>query len=490
MRRLLPDGIAGRTLLALLLGLTFAQFASIAIYYSDRANALASLGGSQIVERVAAVSRLVERTPATERERIVKALNGPTLRVAWSRESPLPDEKANDWRIRLVKRALIEQLGAPAADRLRVAHASMADAPSPPRGAPMMGHPQGERSQEDAWREDMSVHMRYMMGGMAGAVPIGRSLRVSFQLGDGSWLNFTAPTEVEAPFWSLRFVLSLTVMALTVIALSAWVVRRLTAPLAVFARAAERLGRDVNAPPLSETGPREVRQATRAFNEMQRRLRKFIDDRTRMIAAISHDLRTPITRMRLRAEFVEDPEQQAKMLNDLQEMETMISSVLAFARDEAAVESRKTVDLVALLEGVCADAAEAGRPVHFEAKGESEGEGENAITLSCQPMALRRAFANLIDNAIKYGGEARVALVATNGEATIRIDDHGPGIPEDERERVFAPFYRMERSRSRETGGAGLGLAVARTIVRAHGGDIALSDLPEGGLRGAITLPK
>ncbi len=484
MRRFLPDSIAGRTLFALLLGLTFAQFASIAIYYSDRADALASLGGSQIVERIAAISRLVERAPADERERIIEAVNGPTLRVAWSRESPLSPEQADDWRIRLVRRALIAQLGAQAADRLRVAHADMASAP--PLAAPMRGHPPEERSRGGAWREDMDIHMRYMMGGMmgdmAGAAPIGRSLRISFRLGDGSWLNFTAPTEVEAPFWSPRFVLSLTVMALTVVALSAWVVRRLTAPLAVFARAAERLGRDVNAPPLPETGPREVRQATRAFNEMQRRLGKFIDDRTRMIAAISHDLRTPITRMRLRAEFVEDPEQQTKMLNDLQEMETMISSVLAFARDEATIEPRKAVDLVALIRDICDDAAEAGRPVRFEAEGE--------IILSCRPMALRRAFANLIDNAIKYGGEARIALVATNGEVTVRIDDRGPGIPEDERERVFAPFYRMERSRSRETGGAGLGLSVARTIIRAHGGDIVLSDLPEGGLRVAVTLPK
>jgi len=485
VRRLLPDSIAGRTLLALLLGLTFAQFASIAIYYSDRADALASLGGSQIVERVAAISRLVEHAPASKRERIVEAVNGPTLRVAWSRETPLPDQRADDWRIRLVKRALVAQLGAQAADRLRLAYAETAGAP--PLVMPMMmTHPPEGQSRRDAWREDMGIHMRYMMsdmmGGMAGAAPIGRSLRVSFRLGDGSWLNFAAPTEVEAPFWSPRFVLSLTVMALMVIALSAWVVRRLTAPLAVFARAAERLGRDVNAPPLPETGPREVRQATRAFNEMQHRLGKFIDDRTRMIAAISHDLRTPITRMRLRAEFVEDPEQRAKMLNDLQEMETMISSVLAFARDEAAVEPRKAVDLVALVEGVCNDAAEAGRPVRFEAEGE--------ITLSCRPLALRRAFANLIDNAIKYGGEARVALAATNGEVTVRIDDRGPGIPEDERERVFAPFYRMERSRSRETGGAGLGLAVARTIVRAHGGDIAPSDRPEGGLRMTVTLPR
>ncbi len=481
MKRLIPDSIAGRTLLVLLVGLTLAQFASIAIYYSDRADALASLGGSQIVERVAAISRLVERAPVEERERIVEAVNGPTLRVTWSRESPIPDRPSDDWRARLVKRALLAQLGEQAADRLRLAYAEAAEAP--PHAMPMA---QPRPSREGAWREDMGIHMRYMMGGMmggmAGAAPIGRSLRVSFRLADGSWLNFAAPTEVDAPFWSPRFVLSLTVMALTVIALSAWVVRRLTAPLAVFARAAERLGRDVNAPPLPETGPREVRQATRAFNEMQRRLGKFIDDRTRMIAAISHDLRTPITRMRLRAEFIDDPEQQAKMLNDLQEMETMISSVLAFARDEAAVEAPKTVDLVALIRDVCDAAAEAGRPVRFEAGGE--------VVLSCRPVALRRAFANLIDNAIKYGGEAQVALSETEKAVAVRIDDRGPGIPEDQRERVFAPFYRMERSRSRETGGAGLGLAVARSIVRAHGGDIALDARPGGGLRVTVTLPK
>jgi len=488
VRRFLPDSIAGRTLLVLLFGLAFAQFASIAIYYSDRTEALASLGGSQIVERVAAISRLMERAPATERDRIVAAVNGPTLRVAWGRDSLLPDTQVDDWRIRFVKRALVAQLGAQAKDRLRLAYAETTEAS--PLAMPMIAPPLKRLPQADAWREGMDVHMRYMMsgmmgdmmGGMAGVAPIGRNLRISFRLDDGSWLNFAAPTEVEAPFWTPRFVLSLTVMVLTVIALSAWVVRRLTAPLAVFARAAERLGRDVNAPPLPETGPREVRQATRAFNEMQRRLRKFIDDRTRMIAAISHDLRTPITRMRLRAEFVEDPEQQAKMLNDLQEMETMIASVLAFARDEATVEPRKVVDLIALIRGICDDATEAGRSVCLTAEGE--------IALSCRPMALRRAFANLIDNAIKYGGEARVTVFAANGEVTVRIDDQGPGIPEGERERVFAPFYRVEGSRSRETGGAGLGLAVARTIVRAHGGDIALSNRPEGGLRVVVTLPR
>jgi signal transduction histidine kinase len=319
--------------------------------------------------------------------------------------------------------------------------------------------------------------MRFIAGGES----LGRSLQVSLRLSDGSWLNFATPFTGSVPFWSLRFVLSLAVMAVAVIALSVWVVRRLTAPLAIFARAAERLGVDVNAPPLLESGPREVRQATRAFNEMQRRIRRFIDDRTQMVAAISHDLRTPLTRLRLRAEFVEDAEHHDKMLHDIDEMETMIASVLSFARDAAADEPHELIDVVALLQSVCDDAADAGGQVALEAAGQT--------TISGRSMALRRAMTNLIDNAVKYGERARVALEATDEWITIRVDDDGPGIPDGKAERVFEPFYRLETSRSRETGGVGLGLSVARTIIRAHGGDIELANRPEGGLRVSVSLP-
>ncbi len=484
MKSLLPDTIAQRTLLTLLLGLTFSLLASLAIYYGDRADALARLGGGQIIERIVATTLLIENTRPEERERAIQAINGPTLRVSWGPASLLPERAIDDWRVRLVQRSLEAQFGALPAGRLRVAYAEAPDAPDP------MALP-GDTS---ARMEDMRIRMRTMMGGasggMMGAGPgammgsglVGRSLRVSFQLGDGTWLNFAAPTEVEAPFWSLRLVSSITVLALTVILLSAWVVRRLTAPLATFAQAAERLGVDVNAPPLSETGPREVRKATQAFNEMQQRLRQFIEDRTRMIAAISHDLRTPITRMRLRAEFVEDEEQQAKMLADLQEMEAMIASVLSFASDEASAGPQEDVDLVSLVRGLCDDAVEMGDPVSFEAEG--------SLTMTCRPLALRRVFANLIENAVKYASRARVSLFETPQEVTIRIDDDGPGIPEAEREQVFAHFYRMERSRNRETGGTGLGLSVARSIVRAHGGDILLGASPEGGLRVSVVLPR
>ncbi len=272
-------------------------------------------------------------------------------------------------------------------------------------------------------------------------------------------------------------------MLLTVGIVSALVVRHLTKPLGIFARAAERLGTDVKAPPMPERGPAEVRDAIRAFNEMQRRIRRFVEDRTQMLAAISHDLGTPITRLRLRAEFVEDAEQQQKMLADLDDMEKMVFSALSFARDEAASEPHAMVDLRSLLQRVCDEMADAGHDVTLDI-------GDDAVRYGCRPAALRRALTNLIDNAVKYGGQARVSLQDDENAVLIRIDDDGPGIPEELQEEAFRPFRRLEASRSRETGGTGLGLSVARTIVRAHGGDISLTNRGEGGLRIEIRLPR
>jgi len=329
----------------------------------------------------------------------------------------------------------------------------------------------------------MTGSMRAQMAQQPMGGAPGETMMVSLPLPDKTWLNFAAPIETAEPFWSLRFGLSMAVMLLAVALLSALVVRHLTRPLATFARAAQRLGMDVKAPPLPESGPAEVRLATRAFNEMQGRIRRFVEDRTQMIAAISHDLGTPITRLRLRAEFVDDEEQRRKMLADLDDMEKMVFSALSFARDEATHEPRATVDLRTLLQRVCDDAGDAGLPVTLEV-------GEDAVPYGCRPVALRRALSNLIDNAVKYGSQARVSLAQGPSRVVVTIDDDGPGIPDDRREDVFKPFRRLEESRSRETGGTGLGLTVARTIVRAHGGDIALKNRDQGGLRVEVTLPR
>jgi len=277
-------------------------------------------------------------------------------------------------------------------------------------------------------------------------------------------------------------VFSTSAMAIGIVLVSIVLVRGFTAPLSRLARAADRIGRDMSVPPLSEKGPREVRHAARAFNEMQARIRRLVEDRTQTLAAISHDLKTPITRLRLRAEFVEDQETRAKMTRDLDEMETMIDQALAFLRGDGRDETSKPVDISAMLEAIASDLADMGRPIYVSAVPES--------VLRCKPLALKRALINLIENALKYGGAARIRLDREPDLVRLTIDDEGPGIPESEREKVFSPFYRREESRNRETGGTGLGLTIARAVVRALGGDITLSDAPQKGLRVEVTLPQ
>ncbi|MCC6912140.1 MAG: two-component sensor histidine kinase [Rhodospirillaceae bacterium] len=260
-----------------------------------------------------------------------------------------------------------------------------------------------------------------------------------------------------------------------------WGVSRATAPLPVFAAAAERLGVDVNAEPLSEKGPPEVRRATRAFNTMQMRVKRYIQDRTQMLAAISHDLRTPITRLRLRAEFVDDDQQREKMMHDLNEMEAMIAETLVFARDDAANEPASHIDAAAVVASLCSDLSFSGREVAYT--------GPDSFEFLTRPLAFKRAITNLVDNALKYGKTAQVTLAPAAGELRIYIDDTGPGVPPHEMDRVFQPFVRLEGSRSRETGGAGLGLTIARNAIRSMGGDVDLMNRTEGGLRVTVSLP-
>ena len=227
-----------------------------------------------------------------------------------------------------------------------------------------------------------------------------------------------------------------------------WGAHRETKPLRRFAAAAERLGVDVDAPALPREGSRELRSAIEAFNRMQVRLQRFIFDRTQMLAAISHDLRTPLTRLRLRVEFIDSSEHQKKAIADIDEMGTMLTQTLGFARNDAQTESRELVDIAVLLKELSEDIA-----VVIPSEGRMIYEGPPSLWYHCQPVGMRRALSNLMDNAARYGGNARVELAGHEGEISIVIDDKGPGIPASQRERVFTPFYRLEASRNRETGG-------------------------------------
>jgi signal transduction histidine kinase len=455
MKPLIPDTIAIRTLLVLIIGLTVSHVLSVGLYLTDRTSALLFTGGEHTGERIATIGRLVENAAQAERLRIVALADHPQLHVTWSRDSAIDDQTDGGWQADVLRDAMIAHLNDGGSPPFRLVHT--------------------QRIVIGSWQEHLRRNHK--------DEDLGEAMLVSFQLRDGSWLNFAAPVQSPEPFWSLRFALSMAIMLLAVVVMSALVVRHLTKPLGTFARGAQRLGIDVKAPPIPESGPAEVRQATRAFNEMQSRIRRFVEDRTQMLAAISHDLGTPITRLRLRAEFVEDEDQKQKMLSDLDDMEKMVSSALSFARDEVASEPHARVDLKSLLQRVCDDMVDAGHAITLSI-------GDDAVPFACRPAALRRALTNIIDNAIKYGRQARVSMEDRRTEILVRIDDEGPGIPEELREEVFKPFRRLEASRSRETGGTGLGLTIARTIVRAHGGDVTLSKLPEGGLRVDVRLPR
>jgi signal transduction histidine kinase len=441
----------------MLVGLAVSHALSVALYSTDRLSALAFIGGEHLGERIATVSRLVENMPEAQRSRIVELVASPTLHVGWAKESAVVTAAGGGWQTRILREALLDQFDDLSERTFRMMYAESEAAQSV--------HRVGSEKDEDA----------------AGGPQRARMFLVSLRLPDGSWLNFRAPLGELDPFWTYRFGLSMAVMIGAVFVLTALVVFHMTAPLRVFAGAAHRLGTDVHAPPLEESGPIEVRRASQAFNEMQQRIRRFVEDRTQMIAAISHDLSTPITRLRLRAEFIDDEDERRKTLADLDDMERMIDSTLAFTRDDAAQEPREIVDLAALVQSIRDNLADTGMAVAFETDGR--------VPYACRPTALRRALANLMENAAKYGGQARVSLLDRGESLVVRIDDDGPGIPEPDLETVFKPFRRLEGSRSRETGGTGLGLTVARSIVRAHGGEIVLTNRPEGGLRVEVPLP-
>lgn len=447
LKRLIPDTVAGRTLLVLVFGLAVSHVLSMALYFTDRTTALLLTGGEHIADRVATIGRIIEKSPPSDRGRIIQLAEDSRLQIRLTGESAIDSQLTDGWQTRILRSKLQSHLDSAKQQTFRLRYLD----------------PEAVTTNAAPGFEDAHV------------------IEVSLQLSDGSWLNFTAPVYPTDPLLSLRFVLSTVVMLAAVVILSAMVVHHLVAPLRTFASAAERLGVDVNVPALPESGPREVRRATHAFNEMQQRIRRFVEDRTQMLAAISHDLRTPIMRLRLRAELIDDQDERERALSDLDEMERMIASTLSFARDDAVDQARETVDLMALVQRVCDSLEDTGLKVEFDSQGRR--------AYACRASALRRALSNLIENAARYGEKARVELLVDDRRIVIRIDDHGPGIPEDQIENVFRPFHRLEVSRSRETGGAGLGLTVARTIVRAHGGDVHLTNRPEGGLRVEVILP-
>ena len=439
-RRFVPDSILGWLGLILIAGLAASQALTALAHNMDRNEAIVEIEDLRAAERVANFAGFLQHTAPVLRQSLAGSISGPSMTIEVANRSNVGEDAPIDRRLNHLAKAVSERLHGNYWQEIRVANA----APT----------------------EDQEAQ---------GLMPI----RTSIALRDGAWINFEFVAIESLPLLSFRFVAWTVSSVLLVLGLSFYAFRRVTRPLESLTRAAESLGRSGRTETLQETGASEVRRAARAFNEMQGRIRRLLDDRMQMVAAISHDLRTPITRLKLRAEFIDDPEQREKMLRDLDEMETMIKETLSLSREDANPEPRAKLDLGTLL----ADSIEGMERVSLQID-------PGSAMVEAQPIALKRAVANLVENAVVYGNTAKVRLSSGPKEFEITIDDNGPGIPEAELERVFRPFYRLEASRNRESGGAGLGLAIARSVVRAHGGDIVLKNRPEGGLRVAVTLPK
>lgn len=449
MIRWRPQGLIAQTIIVLLVGLTASHLLSMVVYSGDRSDALTHLGERAAATRIADAATLILRTSPEDRDALVMRYDGLSLAIAFADAPAFGSVAAPDAETRLVAEAIAQHL--PPGTQLRI-HLET------PRHVPLL------------------AHLRDSFYGE----PVRTTIHAAVEGDDGRWLVLTALPPAQGANHSA--LASMAAMLVAIVLAAVWVVRRMTAPLETLAAAARRMAREVDAPDLAETGPAEVKDAIAAFNHMRREVRRLLENRTLMLAAISHDLRTPITLLRLRIEELEASDEREKMLASLDEMERMISATLSFARQDAADEPRVTLDFDALVEAMAADMQDLGRDVVYS--------GPDApVWLSCRAQALKRAIGNLIENAVNYGGSAKVELTVMPGELRLTIADRGPGLPPEQLEAVFQPFFRGDASRSRVTGGSGLGLSIAREIAAAHGGTVTLANRPGGGLVATLTLP-
>ncbi len=464
--RLLPRSLFSRLVLVLLGGLVIAQLVSYAIHMRERGELLLQAGGMQSAQRVADIVRLLEPADPAGRRRIAKVLSAPPLLVSLDQAPIVPSSGSGaDSARRALFGAMLQRfLG----DEWKIELIAVDAAPasfSGPHGSGLQGP---------------------MHGPFGGAMHAGAQGGIAFvsqvRLHDGTLVTVDARPPDQDAGWPLRMLLSLTVLLVAVLALSLLAVRWATRPLNALADAADELGRNIHRPPMEEGGPIEVVRAARAFNTMQLRITAYLRERTSVLAAMSHDLKTPVTRLRLRAESLTDPELQLKFTRDLEELETMVASTLDFLRGTAGSEAAQPVDMTALLESLQADLSEVGGRVTIT--------GQPLRPFVGQPTALKRCIRNLVENAVKYGASASIEVDDNDSRLCILVRDEGPGIPSAQLERVFEPFHRLEDSRNRDTGGTGLGLTIARSIAQGHGGRLTLANRARGGLEARLVLPR
>lgn len=476
MKRFWMRSLTGQLIGLMLLALVLSQAIFFLLYRSERESLLRNVQRDEFLARVASVTRLVATTDSGLHPEILRAASTTLSRYWLTTEEPA---EAVTWQ-RGAREYLLRALpSGPLANR--------AERPAGVRDGfvtnPRFSETDLRVSSTPTWEP---VAAESWPGGRAArllALDGWNGLGLAVQIRDGFWLQtvYAKPDLItQSPS---HYSTSFAITALLLLLVAVLAARRVGRPLQRLTDSAERLGRGEEIELLPESGAEDIRRTTAAFNRMQSRIRRFVEDRTQMMAAVSHDLRTPITSLRLRAEFIEDTEMREKIVATLDEMQAMTEGALAFAREEATVEPTRTMDLDALIESLCDDLAEMGLAVKF-------ADGER-VPWRGRVDGLRRALRNVIENAVRYGDRAQVRLEVSTEWLEIVVEDDGPGIPAADLERVFAPFVRLESSRNRATGGVGLGLSIARSIARSHGGDVVLANRADAkGLRATIRLPR
>lgn len=461
--RIWPKTLFGQILLALFGVLLLVQMIGLWLLIDDRGRLNYKLLAEYSAQRMAGIAAVLDQAPPAERPELVRALSVlPTrlsMTIPWA-----GDRIDHSAEARLFVREALRQMPEPL--DLQVLQFEPLEPHSVDVHVSILGHggpPQGSRSLHDK--------------------VFARTYVAQVRLHDGAVVTFNHMLPASTISLPYRLVALLGLLCLSTVAVSIWIVRRLTRPLADFASAAAGFAHNLHQPALAESGPTEIRQVAHAFNAMQRDISRLVDTRAQALSAVSHDLRLPITRMRLRLEGEISREVREKLHHDLAEMDTMIGQTLDFLRAGATTEALVPVSLDALLDSLIEDMEELGAHITRE--------GSCQQPIKARPHSLRRCFANLLDNARFYGrGQIHVHITDCATQVRVDIRDNGPGIPQSELEKVFEPYFRVEASRARHTGGTGLGLAIAKAIAENHGGSIALACAPGEGTTATVTLPR
>ncbi|MGY4751888.1 ATP-binding protein [Pannonibacter sp. Q-1] len=444
-----PRSMRGQLAILLLMALAVVQCISVWLFIEERSNSILATLAKDGTSRVLTVANVLENAPGDMHSTIMDAAG------------------SLDFQLNVDDRALADSPGADPlpflAEHLR---SVLATSPQRPvrlalvEGEATMPLPAGLRQDEDGDPNQLAV---------------------SVALPDGRWLNARIDTGGPPLQWAWPTLASMLLTGAVVIVVVWMMVGRISRPLQRLAENADRLGRGSAVHPVKASGPDEVRRLTTTFDDMADRIIRLLAERATMLAALGHDLRSPITAMRLRLEMVDDEETRERMGNCLDEMQTLVESALALARGAGTAEPVVRVDLGWMLGQLVDELREAG--------GDASLSIARDFIIHGRQASLKRALRNIADNAIRYGGEARITLLGTDDMAQILIEDAGPGVPAHERERIFEPFVRLEGSRSRDTGGSGLGLAIAKMVIESHGGSLMVEDQNNSGARFAVGLP-